>query len=225
MTELVFTNTSDVSSQFVKILVHGPAGSGKTRLCGTTGAKTLIINAEGGLLSLRSQKIDVFTIKTIDDMRTIYTYLATDKTFSWVCLDSLSEVAEVVLSNEKKNNKDPRKAYGEMQETMTELIRCFRDLPKNIYFSAKQEKVKDDVSGAILFGPSAPGQKLGNALPYFFDEVFAIHNFKDEQGQIQRVLQTQRDAQYEAKDRSGALEIAEPADLSVIYNKIINKGE
>ncbi len=24
MTELVFTNTSDVSSQFVKILVHGP---------------------------------------------------------------------------------------------------------------------------------------------------------------------------------------------------------
>ena len=216
-----FENTSNLTSSKIKVLVHGPSGSGKTRLCGTTGGKTLIINAEGGLLSLRGQNIDVFTIKTIESLREIYAYLLTDTKFDWVCLDSISEVAEVVLASEMKLTKDPRKAYGELATTMSEMIRCFRDLPKNVYFSAKQDKVKDETTGQIFFGPSAPGQKLGTALPYFFDEVFALHNWKDEEGVVKSALQTQRDAQYEAKDRSGALAVAEPANLAAIYQKII----
>jgi hypothetical protein len=222
MSEIKFTNTSNVVAQYLKLLIHGPSGSGKTRLCATTGAKTLIISAEAGLLSLRGTNIDVFEIKTVDDMRTIYSHLLTDKIFEWVCLDSISEVAETVLANELKQTKDPRKAYGEMSNVVSEMIRCFRDLPKNVYFSAKQDKVKDDVTGQVFYGPSAPGQKLAAALPFFFDEVFALHNWKDETGTIQSAFQTQRDDRYEAKDRSGALALAEPADLSKIYAKIMN---
>lgn len=218
---IVFENTKDIATAYVKVLVHGPAGAGKTRLCGTTGDKTLIINAEGGLLSLRGQEIDVYTIRTLADLRRIYQYLTSDTTFKWVCLDSISEVAEVVLAAEKQNTKDPRKAYGEMAETMAEMIRCFRDLPKNVYFSAKQDRLKDDVSGSIVFGPSAPGQKLGVSLPYFFDIVMALHTWKDESGEIKSGLQTRRDAQYEAKDRSGCLDMLEPADLSIIHSKIM----
>ena len=217
-----FENTSTIAAQYIKVLVHGAAGSGKTRLCATTGGKTLIINAEGGLLSLRGTNIDVFTVKSIDDMRNIYSYLLADKSFQWVCLDSISEVAETVLAHEKKQTKDPRKAYGELQDVMSEMIRCFRDLPKNVYFSAKQERTKDETTGQIFWGPSMPGQKLGQSLPYYFDLVFALHNWKDETGAIQSALQTRRDATYEAKDRSGALELAEPANLSAIYAKILN---
>lgn len=215
-----FENTKTMAAQNIKVMVHGPSGSGKTRLCATTGGKTLIINAEGGLLSLRGHDIDVFTVKSMDDLVEVYKYLVDDKDFEWVCLDSISEVAEVVLAKEMKEQKDPRKAYGEMQVTMTEMIRCFRDLPKNIYFSAKQERIKDDTTGGVIFGPSAPGQKLAQALPYFFDEVFSLHNWKDEQGNIQSGLQTRRDAQYEAKDRSGALDMLEQANLAAIATKI-----
>lgn len=220
--KIQFENTANIAAKYIKVLVHGPSGSGKTRLCGTTGGKTLIINAEGGLLSLRGTNIDVFTIKTIDDVRTIYAHLLTDKVFNWVCLDSISEVAETVLAHEKKQTKDPRKAYGELSDIMNEMIRCFRDLPKNVYFSAKQDRVKDETTGQVFFAPSAPGQKLGASLPYFFDEVFALHNWKDETGTIQSGLQTRRDAAYEAKDRSGALDVVEPANLSAIYTKIMN---
>jgi len=225
---LTVTNTKDESAHFVKVLVHGPAGSGKTRLCATTGAKTIILSAEAGLLSLRGHDIDVFTVKTIDDLRLAYTEMQNDKTYEWVCIDSISEVAEVVLANEKEQTKDPRKAYGEMQDIMTGLIRAFRDLPKNVYMSSKQEKVKDEITGGIIFGPSAPGQKIPAALPYFFDEVFALQNWKDAEGNLQSGFQTQRDANYEAKDRSGALDIVEPANLGAIYKKIIgstNKQE
>jgi hypothetical protein len=106
---------------------------------------------------------------------------------------------------------------------MTRLIRSFRDLPKNVYMSAKQEKVKDDVTGGLIFGPSAPGQKIATALPYFFDIVLALHSWKDAEGKIQRAFQTQGDAQYVAKDRSGALDLVEPPDLGAIYKKIVNK--
>ena len=41
----------------IKVLVHGPAGSGKTTLCATTGEPTVIISAEAGLLSLRGHDI------------------------------------------------------------------------------------------------------------------------------------------------------------------------
>lgn len=217
------TNTKDTKNQYLKVLVHGPSGSGKTRLCATTGGKPLIISAEAGLLSLREHDLDVWEIKSMDDLREAFTFLQTDKTYDWVCLDSISEVAEVVLATEKKLTKDPRKAYMEMGEQMTQLIRAFRDLPKNIYMSAKQDKVKDDTTGAIMYGPSAPGQKIAASLPYFFDEVMALHNWKTEDGTYQSALQTKRDANYEAKDRSGALLAAEPPNLSVIYNKIMGK--
>lgn len=221
MTQSKITNTKDIAARFVKILVHGPAGSGKTRLCGTTGGKPLIISAEAGLLSLKGQDLDVWEIKSIDDLREVYGFLLKDNTYNWICIDSISEIAEVCLAEEKKINKDPRKAYGEMQDTITELVRAFRDLPKNIYMSAKQERVKDEMTGIIMYGPSAPGQKISASLPYFFDEVFALHNYKNESGETIAAMQTKRDSQYEAKDRSGALDMAEPADLSVVYNKII----
>lgn len=215
------TNTKDMAAQYLKILVHGPAGSGKTRLCATTGGKPLIISAESGLLSLAGSDLDVVEIKDMAGLYDVYNFLATDKKYDWVCLDSISEIAEVVLETEKGKTNDPRKAYGELQTVMMGLLRSFRDLPKNIYFAAKQERIKDDITGGIVFGPSAPGQKIGPAMPYLFDLVFALHSWKDDEGKIQRALQTQKDAQYDAKDRSGKLDMIEPPDLGAIYAKII----
>ena len=221
-------NTKNIETQKIKILVHGPAGSGKTRLCGTTSGKQIILSAEAGLLSLSGQDIDVVKIKTISDLQEAYVFLSNDNTYDWVCLDSISEIAEILLSEEKGKTKDPRKAYGELQEQMMQIMRGFRELDKNIYFSAKQEKIKDDVTGGLLFGPAAPGQKLAQAMPYLFDEVFALHSWKDDEGKEQSALQTHRDNQYEAKDRSGKLDFSEPANLKHIHDKILNnqpKGE
>jgi phage nucleotide-binding protein len=223
--QMKITNTKDVGAKYLNVLVHGPSGSGKTRLCATTGGKPLIISAESGLLSLRGLDLDVAEVKTMADLQEVYTMLTADTKYDWVCIDSISEVAEVVLSSEKGKTKDPRAAYGEMQNVMTMLIRSFRDLPKNVYMSAKQDKIKDEMTGGILFGPSAPGQKIPVALPYFFDEVFALHSWKDAEGKIQRAFQTQGDAQYVAKDRSGALDLAEPPDLGAIYKKIVNQKQ
>jgi hypothetical protein len=112
-----------------------------------------------------------------------------------------------------------------MAERMTQLVRAFRDLPeKHIYISAKQDRVKDELTGGMLYGPSTPGQKLASGLPYLFDEVFCLRVEADSDGNPQRWLQTQPDQQFIAKDRSGALSQFEPPNLVDVINKIIGNG-
>lgn len=208
----------------IKVLVYGPAGAGKTSLCATTGGNPLIISAEAGLLSLRQHDIPYIEVSDIASLEEAYKFVSESQEaaqFDWICLDSISEVAEVVLSNEKKLTKDPRQAYGALQEHMGDVIRKFRDLAgKNVYFSCKQERIKDELTGAMLYGPSLPGNKLAQGVPYFFDEVFALRVQPDQEGVPHRWLQTSSDAAYSCKDRSGALDMFEAPTLASIAAKI-----
>jgi hypothetical protein len=142
-----------------------------------------------------------------------------------VALDSISEIAEVCLNTEKKlkvNGKlvDPRQAYGAMQEQMADIIRAFRDLPgRHVLMTAKLEKTQDEM-GRVLYSPSMPGIKTGQALPYFFDEVLALRVEKDAEGNTQRALMCDSDGLWLAKDRSGKLGTWEAPDLGEIIAKI-----
>jgi phage nucleotide-binding protein len=237
---LNFTSTSQVSNQNgIKILVYGTPGVGKTALVATL-PKPILISAEAGALSLRPQNIariygannpditydiPMIEIKTVQDLKDAYQFLATDaraRQFDSVAIDSISEIGETVLANAKEQVKDGRQAYMEVLVQMEMVVRLFRDLPrKHVYFSAKTEPVKDELSGAIKYGISMPGAKLGHRLPYFFDEVYRLGIDKDNQGQSYRYLQTQPDYQFDAKSRSGALASKEPPNLTSIIRKIL----
>lgn len=224
-----FTSTKVASEQSgLKFLIHGPAGVGKTTLAATTGEPTLIISAEGGLLALRNHDIPAIEITCWQDLVDAYNFVATNPdaaVFKWIALDSISEIAEVCLAAEKAKAPDPRQAYGATQDKVFDLIRRFRNLEgKHVYFVCKQGREKDETSGATLFTPSMPGNKLGQGIAYHFDEVFAMRVVPDETGQLVRVLQTGRDLSYEAKDRSGALAMYEPANLKHIADKILGRA-
>jgi len=214
--------TKEATAQAVKLLVYGQAGAGKTSLIPTL-PTPVILSAEGGLLSIADTNLPFIEITSMDDLREAYKWLTSSTEaaeFESVALDSISEIAEVVLNAEKKINKDPRAAYGAMQEQMADIIRGFRDLPgKHVYMSAKLEKTQDEM-GRVLYAPSMPGNKTGQSLPYFFDEVLALRVEKDAEGFTRRALMTDGDGLWLAKDRSGKLEVWEDADLGDIIRKI-----
>ena len=215
-------STKDYAANGIKMLVHGQAGIGKTCLCASL-PRPIIISVESGLLSLAPLDLPAIEVASLDDLEEAFRWATESeesKNFDSICLDSISEIAEIVLSNEKGKEKDPRKAYGNMQDMMMDLVRSFRDIPgKNIYMSAKQERIQDE-SGRILYGPSMPGQKLAQQLPYLFDEIFCYQIVKDQNGVPQRVLLTQPDGISQAKDRSGKLDMWEVPELGAIVNKI-----
>jgi len=212
-------STSDVSTTYIKLLVYGQAGAGKTTLIKTL-PNPIICSAEGGLLSIKDADLPFIKVGSMSDLRDAYLWLVDNGSkYESVALDSISEIAEVVLNHEKKQAKDPRQAYGAMQEQMTDLIRAFRDLPMHVYMTAKLEKMKDE-TGKILYAPSMPGNKTGQQLPYFFDELLALRVEKDSDGKIWHGLKRKGDSAWQAKDRSGALEEWEEPDLGKLIKKI-----
>lgn len=227
---VTFTTTSQAALHGLKLLVYGESGAGKTTLCGTLDeATTLFISAENGLLCLRGKNFLVATVENYADVVTVYNALLNDPqcaVYTTVVLDSVSDIAEKLLVESKAKMKDPRQAFGDVQEKIIGICRAFRDLPgRNVIFTAKAENMKDELTGALQVGPSLPGQKLGPQLPYLFDEVFylLVQETTDATGKKEhkRWLQTGRDNKYVAKDRSGTLDFWEAPNLPALFQKIL----
>jgi phage nucleotide-binding protein len=213
--------TGQIKNEGVRVLVYGQAGAGKTSLIRSL-PNPLVLSAEAGLLSIQDADLAYIEIKTIEDLREAYSYIVGEgaASFESIALDSISEIAEVILNAEKKATKDPRQAYGAMQEQVSDLIRAFRDIPgKHVYMSAKLEKSQDEM-GRLLYAPSMPGNKTGQQLPYFFDEVLALRVERDAEGNVPRARMCDSDGLWQAKDRSGKLAAWEAPDLGAIIEKI-----
>jgi hypothetical protein len=224
---LEFMMTDQAGVDFgIKALIYGRSGAGKTHLI-TTCPSPLLLAAEPGLLTLRNHRIPAIKIQTVNDLTEALEWIRYSeqaRAFQTIYIDSITEVAEVVLANAKMLNTDPRKAYGELIEKMVMTIKAYRDISgKHVIMTAKQESAQDEVTKITAYGPSMPGAKLGPQMPYLFDEVFRLGIMKDQNNQDIRFIQTKPDMQYEAKDRSGVLDQYEPADLSVIFQKILAK--
>lgn len=210
-----------------KIVVYGAPGVGKTSLAASLPGKLLILSAEAGLLSLAGADLDadVVEVQSLETLRAAYAELkAAPDAYAWVVLDSVSEIAEVVLAAEKAKTKDPRAAYGFLQDSMLGIMRAFRDLPCGVYFSAKMSTTKDEATGRVSYGIGMPGTKLGESIPYLFDEVFRLVVIDEDDGNggkvASRYLLTATDGKSTAKDRSGRLDAYERADLGAVVAKI-----
>lgn len=218
-----FTTTKEQESG-TRVLIYGNPGVGKTKLCATLDAP-LIVSAEKNLLCLQDEDIPVIEVNTADDMFGSFDFIqqsADAAQFKNICLDSVTDMAEIMLAEYKKEFTDARQAYGKLAHEFEQLLRRFRDeLPgKNLYCTCKMGNVTDELSGIIKYAPVMPGKYLTGALPYFFNEVLVMRVQQDEAGSY-RYIQTNSDVQYIAKDSSGRLDDIEPPNLGLIFDKIV----
>lgn len=230
---------------YLKCLVYGAPGVGKTSLAATMPAP-IFLSIEGGTTTLRAKNIvrmygenqpdityeipvvEARDIKTVAEfMRWIVSDGATQ--YQSVVIDSLSELTEVFLHSLRGisidgrdgGKKDARQDYGELYDRVIALARAIRDIPnKHVLVTAKLGTIKDPMGGVMKFGPAFEGQKLGQNIGYIFDSVYYMGVTQGEDGKPFRYLQTQPTAQYEAKDRVGGLEFYEAPHLGKIIQKL-----
>ncbi len=228
---ITFSTTKDAKKQGINVLVYGRPGVGKTVLCATT-PRPIIISAESGLLSIADfdPPIPVLAIENMADLQDAYEFVTKKKNlkkYDTICIDSITDVAEALLADLKRHEKDPRQAYGKLADQLGDLIRNFRDIKgKHVYMTAKSKKSTSDGDSEELFTPSMPGNVLTNSIAFWFDEVLALRMSQDDDDDDsggKRYLQTQPDYKWDAKDRSGKLDPIEKPHLAESLKKSQNK--
>lgn len=216
--------TSDIVVDAVKTVVFGGPGTGKTRLCATA-PNPLIISAESGLLSLAETDCEYIEVRNLAEFDEAYRFMKGSKEadqYETCGLDSLSEIAEVLVAELKPQFKDGRQAYMALADRMMPMLRKFRDLKgKHTIFTVKLERVTNEESGITTEEMLMPGRVLGLQIPYMIDELFKLD--VDRKGKA--FLQTAPNRMSFCKDRSGALDNPESPDMTAIINKIMAKSK
>lgn len=208
----------------VKAMVYGPPGCGKTPIFNTA-PKPVLMVVEPGMLSMRNSKIPCFEAYTYQGINEFCQWLFNStetKNFDSVGVDSISQMAEIILTAKLAVNKDGRKAYGEMSREVMAIVNALYYLPnKHVYLIAKQTSV--DEGGALKRKPYFPGQDLNVKVPHLYDEILhmSLATIPGVVGQ-QMAFRTRESFDIMARDRSGMLNEFEPTDLTALFKKAMS---
>lgn len=177
---------------FVKTLVMGDIGLGKTRFLGTAQLDPrtfpiLILDFEGGTRTLKGldPEPDVVRIRDWNDFDQAYDIVADPKTkYKSVAIDSASEVHMYTLFSILDQESEGRKKKGQSTDVIQEgdygkglvqmrrLLRSFRDLDMHVFFTALCQDVIEPGVGLIR-KPSFAG-RLTNDAPGIMDAVIGM---------------------------------------------------
>lgn len=164
-------------NRFVKALIFGPPGQGKTYLLGTAQedertAPMLLLDFEGGDETLAGLDIDVAPIRSWNDYNEVYealigdhwtlegSSLAEGESYRSIGIDSISEthlwaLLEILdtanAESSRRNDPDALEIqdYGKATIQMRRLLREFRDLDLHVFYTATSKTTDERGVGKV----------------------------------------------------------------------------
>ena len=180
----------------------------------------LLIDIEGGALTLRGKNVDVVQARSMKQVQQVQNMLVkqAEPYYKTVIIDSGTELQKLDMRTVmmEQYNKRPdttdiyvpsQREWGKSGERMRMIIRSFRDLPCNVIITALLAQDKDEKTGINSVFPSFPG-KLRSEVPGFFDIVCLLRAVSEKEGDevsIIRTLQVVKTDRVIAKDRTDTL--------------------
>lgn len=216
---------SELAKQFgVKLLVYGPAGTAKTPIIGTA-PRPVVLSVETGTRSLANLPTDVKGVHTRNakEIRDFLNWAVSSneaRNFDTICIDSLTEIAEMFLLDEMSKTTNLQRAYGEMGKHVKAMVRAINQMRHKHFYMIAQLSYKD-VAATSKRVPRFPGQELSSFVPHEIDEIYYV----DRQPvppthQVHLCWQTAGDANTLARSRSGKVDPFESPNIGTVIRKI-----
>lgn len=223
-------------SQWLKLMIAGPPGVGKT-LFASTFPNTCYADAEGRLLSVRKRKVKAVQISSIAVLDELRAALAQSPEVrekvlgapvDTIVLDTVDEIARLIIKERLKAEKRETMAmadWGYLGDTLRSMLRGFRNLPLHVLLNVHLKSSEDSETGRVHWKPSIQGS-VGDEIAAYVDESFLMvarpmTDPKTGDRIISRHLQTYPDAQHDwVKDHSGTLPQEFPVDFLTDYERL-----
>jgi hypothetical protein len=157
----------------VKAIVYGPPGSAKTPLVNTC-PRPVLLACEPGLLSMKGSNVPTwegFTAAKVDEFFKWFFESSESKNYDTLAVDSVSQCADIYLTQAKINKSHGLQQYGEMAERTLSHLRKIYYLPeKHTYLIAKEDVYS--VNSAQFKRPYYPGKELPREIAHLYDCIF-----------------------------------------------------
>jgi len=222
-----YRNIKDASNQKKDYLIFGSTKTGKTLLSSTLPAsEVVLVNTENNLDSLYGVDMYVFDCFKYSDFVFITDEIINKKiTPKWFYLDSITDLMTKVFSEEKKKTKDGRQVYSALEDKYNDVILRIKTMPCNVVVVGRMTKIKDEITGGMIFGAAMPWAKLENDLPFNFSAVLATRSSRGDAGKNHYAIQCHPCSQYQVGVRTqfgkeNPLSQYEEPNLMAIHNKI-----
>lgn len=227
---------------YVKALIYGDAGSGKTFL-GATAPDALILLTEPSVSDTTLKAVKgmlgynpaVWELESLDDLSEAYEFLTeTEHSYKTVVLDSLTDLfrrtvrkvlgVAVERAMEKGRVHDPdvpeQGDWFRIAEKLRYVTRAFRDLPMNVVFTALVMDIRNEMRKVPFVQPKS----FALELPAFFNLVGYLGVSMEGGESVRKLLVTPTDT-FVAKNPGGALpDVVENPDLRKIFTEIQNQN-
>jgi hypothetical protein len=203
---------------FVKMLLFGGPGSGKTPLV-TTAPAPVLFAAETGLATMRGSNVPTYPILNTATARAAIDWITSDAKdaaqFQTVFVDSGTQMAQNALDHWLPLRSDGRKAYGDMDKEMYPLFnRLYYQKNKHVVIVAKES-----IDGEENRIPIFPGKSMNSWVPHLFDLIahLGIYSAGAWRGLALRCHPEFEKVKVRARYRT--LDPLEPPDLSALFRK------
>lgn len=219
MSPLEFVEPKDVAPT-LNIALFGPGGTGKSVGAASAPGPILYGNAEGetALLYARGlygdEKIHEVAVSKAADLDALFLHMQGGCEEQTFVLDTIGETYQRLVEElAGAGGRASLQNYGDVNTKLERFIRAIRDLPINVVILAHEQV--DDEEGEVTRRPLTGGKKLPEKLVAMMDVVgyTAVVPATDDEP-AKYVAQLVEAKGRRAKDRSGALGVTRPIDLS-----------
>lgn len=197
-----------VNTPYLKVLIYGEPGTGKTTFAGTA-PSPLVIDVERGSRSLLNvdNPVDVMEFVSIKQVEGAVQLLKDGNSnfdkYETIVMDSITEMQARLIDQQLRElgggapvYKADWGVYGANTQRLRMLVSSFRDIPKNLICTAHAKTEKDDQTGLTRMAPALTPALLKTVTGTFDIVAYLRINAKGE-----RVLRVQPSKTVLAKSR------------------------